>query len=189
MNKSNFITEILETFVIAMTICLILGFFFIMPNRVDGVSMEATFFNGDLLLTNKVVQWMGQSSLGEKFHMDYKKGDIVIAKENGVDIIKRIIASGGDIIRIQGGEVYVNNVKLEEPYLKEGIQTFCQTGDYAFIEEGESVKIPANHYFIMGDNRIKSGDSRLAKIGLVPRENLEGKVFLRYWPLSSFHVF
>ena len=90
--------------------------------------------------------------------------------------IKRIIAIEGDLIKIEDGEVYLNGEKLEEEYLPDGVDTKSVYYNNLVVPEG--------CVFVMGDNRDKSMDSRA--FGCIPVEKIEGKVKLRYWPLSKF---
>ncbi|MGN0135111.1 signal peptidase I [Anaerotignum sp.] len=146
---------------------------------VKGSSMEPNFYHGDLLFINKL-----STSIGSP---DY--GDVVIcnmeddfAYEN---IIKRVIGLPGDEIEIVENEdddeiydLYVNGELVEEPFLGEPMMT---KGDIEYPFE-----VPENSYFVMGDNRNASTDSRKEAVGAIAKENLEGKVIFRLFPFSSF---
>lgn len=182
----DFFTDLLESFVIAISISLFVGFTLVVPNKVEGQSMQPNFHDSELLLTNKVSQWLGSSDFGKQIGLDYQRGDVVIFEEYGIDYIKRVIAVGGDIIRINEGNVYVNGKEINEKYLPEDTLTYCYTGEVAFLEDDQVKRVPEGHYFLLGDNRANSKDSRFVDVGFVPREHLLGKVFFRYWPLDQF---
>lgn len=146
---------------------------------VKGSSMEPNFYHGDLVFVNKL-----STSIGSP---DY--GDVVIcnmeddfAYEN---IIKRVIGLPGDEIDIVENEddeeiydLYVNGELIEEPFLGEPMMTKGNI-EYPF-------QVPENSYFVMGDNRNASTDSRKESVGAIAKENLEGKVIFRLFPFSSF---
>ena len=124
VEESNVFLDLLQTIVVALSICVIIYLFIATPNEVHGQSMEPNFYDAELLLTNKIVQLLGDTGL-KAIVGDYKRGDVVIFKHtlSDEDFIKRIIAIGGDTIMIKDGYVYINNVKLNESYLPEGRRT------------------------------------------------------------------
>lgn len=182
---SNVFLDLLQTVVIALSICVVIYLFIATPNQVNGQSMEPSFYDGELLLTNKTIQLLGNTKLSSIVG-DYKRGDVVIFKHtlSQEDFIKRILAVGGDTIMVQDGSVYVNNVKLNEPYLPEGRRT--EGGN--FLVEGVPQKVPEGSYAVLGDNRGNSTDSRSNLVHFVKRDQLKGRVFFRYWPLDTFGV-
>ena len=97
-----------------------------------------------------------------------------------VSYIKRVIALPGENIQIKEGKVYINGNELKEEYLPKGIQTHSSGGQ--FID----LIVPEGTIFVMGDNRGNSGDSRM--FGCIPYNKIEGKVVLRFWPLSAFET-
>lgn len=146
---------------------------------VKGSSMEPNFNHGDLLFINKL-----STSIGS---LDY--GDIVICEMEDdfayENIIKRVIGLPGDEIEILENEddeeiydLYVNGELVEEPFLGEPMMT---AGNIAYPFE-----VPENSYFVMGDNRNASTDSRKESVGAIPKENLMGKVVFRLYPFSAF---
>ncbi len=184
-DESNIFVDLLQTIVIALSICVIIYLFIVTPNEVHGESMEPNFHDRELLLTNKVVQLLGNTGL-RKVVGDYKRGDVVIFKHtlSEEDFIKRIIAVEGDTIMIQSGDVYINDINIEEPYLPEGRQT--ESGN--FLTEGNPQIVPDDAYAVLGDNRSNSTDSRSNLVRFVKRSQLKGKVIFRYWPLDSFGI-
>jgi signal peptidase I len=157
--------------------------------RVEGPSMEPGLHNGQYLLVNKAVYFkvdLGtlnkfipfiDSNGGEEqflFHAP-ERGDVIVfryPKDPSRDFIKRVIAVPGDTVSIHDGVVTVNGVALEENYINGGAR-----GD---MQEGV---VPPSMYFVLGDNRANSSDSRAW--GYVPEENIIGKAMLSYWPLSE----
>jgi signal peptidase I len=182
--KSIFL-DLLQTVVISLSICVIIYLFIATPNEVNGQSMEPSFYDRELLLTNKIMQLLGSTKL-KVIVGDYRRGDVVIFKHtlSQDDFIKRIIGVGGDTVKIEGGYVYVNGTKLNETYLPEGRRT--EAGN--FLTEGEVVKVPDEYYIVLGDNRGNSTDSRNRLVGFVKRSQMKGRVFFRYWPLDTFGI-
>jgi len=183
--NSNVFIDFLQTVVIALSICVVIYLFIATPNEVHGQSMEPNFHDGELLLTNKIVQLLGTTGLSNIVG-DYKRGDVVIFKHtlSQEDFIKRVVAVGGDTIMVKDGFVYVNNTKLNESYLPSGRRT--EAGN--FLEEGVSQRVPEGSYAVFGDNRGNSTDSRSNLVRFVKRSDFKGRVFFRYWPLSEFGI-
>lgn len=152
--------------VIAVGIALIIKLFFIDFVVVQGPSMQPTLHQGQRLVLNKIEYKIDNP--------DY--GDIVVLRYSpGVDYVKRVIAKGGDTIEIRDMKVYRNNKLLKEPYISK-----TPYGDYPKTE------IPKGKYFVMGDNRANSSDSRFSDLGFVKRKDIIGHVVFRFWPFSKW---
>jgi signal peptidase I len=179
--KKNIFIDLLQVVVISLSICVVIYLFIATPNEVHGSSMEPNFFDGEILLTNKFMHLVGNTGLS-KIVGDYERGDVVIVDldNSDEDLIKRIVAVGGDELLIDNGQVYVNDELLEEDYLPEGRTT---SGD-SFIIEDTSITVPEGSYLVFGDNRDYSLDSRNSAVGFVERRQLKGRVFFRFWPLD-----
>ena len=158
--------EILQTILIAV------AFYFVVDavigrEEVFNVSMEPTIYEGEVIFVNKLAYRLGKVDRGDIviFHSPYD------AKEN---FLKRVIGLPGDEIKISAGKVYINGKLIEEPYLKN-----------ATLDENMWV-VPEDMYFVMGDNRQNSVDSR--SWGFVPQKDLIGKALAVYWPLSHVRI-
>ena len=141
--------------------------------EVEGASMENTLHNGDNLIVDK---------LSYRFH-DPERFDIIVFPFQYQSNIKRIIGLPGETVQImEDGSIYINGEKLEESYGREVIkpETIGRAADPIVLEEDE--------YFVMGDNRNNSSDSRTDMVGNIKREDIIGKAWLRIWPLSDFGV-
>ncbi len=177
------IVDIMQTIVVALAISVFTYIFLAIPNQVDGHSMEPNFHHNDLLFTNKIIQYIGNKSIGKKLNYDYKRGDVIVFQLPGhPDYIKRIIAGPGDTIKIRNNHPMVNGKMLYETY----IPSTTKTKGGTFLKEGEEKIVPNGKYFVMGDNREASKDSRFIDVGFIDRSYIKGKVFLRWWPLNRF---
>ncbi|OGE26571.1 signal peptidase I [Candidatus Daviesbacteria bacterium RIFCSPLOWO2_01_FULL_38_10] len=179
MNKGFFgslkdhIIDLIQTLVVFGAIFTVIYLFVAQPHKVSGSSMIPTFQNGDYIITDKLSYKLGQP----------KKGDIIVLKnprDESQDFIKRIIVLPGDTIKISGRLIYVNDTLQSEQYLPKN----TPTASGAILQEGETVKAGPNQYFVLGDNRTHSSDSR--EWGSITREEIVGKAFFRYWPPQSF---
>ena len=132
--------------------------------RIYGKSMNGTLDSGDVVVSVKTTS--------------FKTGDVIAFYYNNNILVKRVIANPGDWVDIdQDGNVYVNNVKLEEPYLQE--KAYGETNiEFPY-------QVPDGKIFAMGDNRSVSIDSRNTSIGCIAEEQIVGKIVYRVWPLTG----
>lgn len=163
----SFFKEILITLAMAAIICV--GFRVSLQTfGIFMTSMEPNFHEGQRLLVNKAVYLLG----------DPQRGDVVIfhapADQSG-DYIKRVIGLPGDIVEVKNRAVYVNGVKLDEPYVKD-------PPTYTL----EKMTVPPNEYFVLGDNRNNSNDSHRG--WTVPRHDIIGKAWLSTWPPDDWGI-
>lgn len=168
----EFVMDILETVVFIGSLFIVVYLFILAPNQVKGASMEPTFDSGDYILTSKITY---------KFRAP-QRGDVVVfksPKNPDIDYIKRIIGLPNDRIMVQGGNVFVNNVLISEPY----IAATTNLWDGGFVKDGVPVIVPEGYMFVMGDNRPRSSDSR--EFGNVREEDIIGYVFFRYFPSNK----
>ncbi len=189
--SKNLFAEIIEALIIALVFNIIVYFLFVIPSQVDGPSMLPNLHDGELLFANKMPTWFyNNTQTLDQLGWDYEYGDIVIFDYSNIVLVKRIIAKEGDRVMItESGEVFVNGNKRYEDYLPANLKTFLPQKGLRGFEPGEEVIVPAGHFFLMGDNRANSKDSRFAEVGFVKRENIKGVVFFRFWPLDKLGAF
>lgn len=182
----SYVVNLLQSAIIILSIFIVIYLFIFTPNVIEGDSMNPSFTNGQMILTNKLVNWFGDTQFGKSLDLVYKKGDTIVFQKPGLNVyIKRIIAMPGERVAIRDGYVYVDSKRILEEYLLPA--TF--TKGSSFIEDGgESKVVPENEYFVMGDNRNNSLDSRYNEIGFVKKEWLKGKVALIYWPIGKLGI-
>jgi signal peptidase I len=161
-----FLREFLAILVLAIVIFFLIQATF--PSYyVEFSSMEPNIHPGQRLVINKVVYNLHEP----------ERGDIIVFSNpinpEGKDYIKRIIALPGETIEIKAGIVYINGLKLDEPYIED-------LSSRSFQEQ----KMPENEYFVLGDNRNNSDDSRTG--WTVPRQDIIGKAWLSTWPPSAW---
>jgi signal peptidase I len=153
---------------VAVLIAVLVIVFIVQPVRVEGTSMLPRLHDGERIFVNKFVY---------KFE-SINRGDIVVfwyPNDPSKSFIKRVIGLPGETVSIRDGIVYVNGEPLDEPYL-----------DSSFHAQRDSlspVYVKPHYYFVMGDNRDASNDSR--QWGLVPEKYVYGKAIFRYWPLGN----
>ena len=144
--------------------------------EVEGASTENTLHNGDNLIVDK---------LSYRFH-DPERFDIIVFPfqfQDNTYYIKRIIGLPGETVQIMDdGSIYINGEKLEENYGMEVIKP------ETIGRAAEPIELGDDEYFVMGDNRNNSSDSRTDMVGNIKRENIIGKAWLRIWPVSDFGV-
>lgn len=186
--KGNIFWSIIQAIVVALAINVTIYFLFIMPSQVDGSSMYPNLVNGELLFANKIPTWLGNTTFGKQNGLDYQRGQIIIFEYENIYLVKRIIGVPGDTVKIENGYVFVNGFQLNESYLDASIRTYYPDPDYASHKEGEGFTVPADSYFVLGDNRPASKDSRFSDVGFAPRNKLKGVVFMRFWPLDKIGI-
>jgi signal peptidase I len=168
--------DLFETIVIAGGIFVVIYAFLFRPYQVNGESMMPNFHHKEFILTNLITLRIN----------DLKNGEVVVFKaptDKDKDYIKRIIGIPGDTVMIQEGKVYVNgNVLDETEYL---VPTLL-TSNGNFMKPNQTVRVPDENYFVLGDNRNASSDSR--DWGFVPQDDIIGKSMVVYWPPQEFKV-
>lgn len=169
MNKLSFIQSVLLTIVVAV----VLRFFILQPFIVDGSSMEPNFHNQQYIMIDKLTYRFRSPARGEVvvFHPPVNETD---------NYIKRIIGLPGETVRIENGEVYVDGHKLIEPYLGKS-QHLTQS-----FNSVKPLTLKANEYFVMGDNRSHSSDSR--DWGALSFDKIEGRTWFVLFPATDFHT-
>lgn len=145
---------------------IIIRSFIVTPIRVNGDSMDPTLKDGEIMILNKI----GYNING------LKRFDIVVVEYNGDKLIKRVVGFPGETLKYENNILYINGQEIDEPYLKEDTEDFNITSlDYD--------KIPSDCYFVLGDNRDNSKDSRI--IGCISEKQIQGKTSLVIFPFNN----
>lgn len=166
--QSRLIREIIETVVLTALMFIVINLA-VQNYDVDGPSMEPSLHNQERIMVDKVSYHFRSPS----------RGDVIVfvaPPDPTLNYVKRIIALPGDTITIQNTNVQVNGISLNEKY----VDPIDQGNPYPKIV---NLHVPANDYFVMGDDRKNSSDSR--EWGFVPRQNIIGRAALVYWPLGE----
>ena len=175
-----FLLDIFETLVIALSIFLIVYLFLMQPHQVNGQSMIPNFESGDYVLTDKISYRLGEP----------QRGDVVVfhapssahcPQGTGCDFIKRVVGLPGELVEIKDSQIFVNSESLGEVYIPDEFQT--EAGSFT---KNKPVSLGGNQYFVVGDNRPHSSDSRVW--GPIDKSMIVGKAFFRYWPPETMGV-
>lgn len=154
----------ISSLIVVAAVAVLISMLVLPVLRVTGTSMTPTMQNDQLVMCRK--------------NSDFKKGDIIAFYYNNKILLKRVIGLSGDIISIkEDGTVYVNDVKIDEPYLLDKALGECD------IEM--PYQVPEQRVFVMGDHRSTSVDSRSSLVGCVSEEAIIGKVVFRLWPFGQ----
>lgn len=165
--------DFIQTLVVFGAIFALVFWQIAQPHKVSGNSMLSTLHNGEYILTDKVSYKIGQPQYG----------DIIVFKnprDESQDFVKRIIGLPGDSIKIINNTILVNGQPINEYYLPPQIKTEARN----FPEDENPYQVNSDQYYVLGDNREHSSDSR--EWGTITKEEIIGKVFFRYWPLPNF---
>jgi signal peptidase I len=197
--KKSIVREYFESLVIAVVLALFIRTFVVQAFKIPTGSMEQNLLIGDHLLVNKFMFGPAPSSIERAVlpMKDIQRLDVVVFKypeEPERDFIKRVIGLPGETVELRNKRVYVNGERLEEPYVYylEDPPPLPQEVELPNGPQGLSadprerygpVTVPPGHYFVMGDNRDNSQDSRYW--GFLPRENVKGKALVIYWSYSA----
>lgn len=179
---ANDVLELLESVLVSIFLILLVFAYFMRPVTVDGMSMFPTLNNGDQLVMCRLFYQPKPGDVvvvsNEEGHVLNDAGEAVSSgRALNENLIKRVIAVEGQTVRVDAsaGAVYVDDVKLEEPYIAE--LTFSDDGAFQY-----PITIPEGYMFVMGDNRNHSTDSRNAMVGVVKTEDALGRAYFRYRP-------
>ena len=172
--KKSIKREIFEwvmVFVVAAAMAFVVRTFIFEPVRVDGSSMLDTLTDGEYMIATKFDYIFG----------DPERFDIVICNypntNDGMYRVKRIIGMPGDIVQLLGGQLYINGEHMEQNF-----------DMHSVTENFGPYTVPENHYFVLGDNRNNSKDSRAAMVGPLSRDEIKGHVRAVVFPFGSFRL-
>ncbi len=178
--KKSEAKEWIKAIVVALVLVIIIRGFLFEPFIVDGPSMQPNFYTGERVIVNKILYDI----------RDPHPGEVVVLKvpSQNRDFIKRIIAVGGDTVKVDGDTVTVNGKAISEPYIQAAIDHAHAQGSTYNInnfptEQIPDGKVPQGYVFVMGDNRSNSQDSRM--IGYVPLGDIIGRADVIFWPLNK----
>jgi signal peptidase I len=160
---------LLRDLIFALMFAVLVVVFVVQPVKVEGTSMLPRLHDGERIFVNKLIYY-GLPKLS--------RGDIVVfwpPHDPSKSYIKRIIGLPGETVEVREGRIRINNRELEEPYLDPQLNLSHMNQPPVIVKE--------HYYFVMGDNRDNSSDSRFW--GLVPEKYIYGKALFRYWPLSN----
>lgn len=161
--KKNIFKELLP-YVIIILVVVLIRTFIMTPIRVDGSSMYPTLEDGEILIL-------------KKYDKSYERFDVVVFDYNGSRLIKRVVGLPGETVEYKNNKLYVNGKKVTENFDRSS-----DTMDFK-LEDIECEKIPKGKYFVMGDNRNNSTDSRI--IGLVDEKDIKGSTNLSIFPFDK----
>jgi len=170
---SEIFTFVRDLFII-LSIFILFGVFVAQPVTVEGISMLPTIHDGERLIVNKLIYYKWRNFPWSRI----ERGDVVVLwypKDPDKSFVKRVIGLPGETVEIRNGVVYINGYKLEENYLDSQYNQGLANLPLKKIDE--------HYYFVMGDNRDSSSDSRYW--GLVPEKYIYGKAFFRFWPIDK----
>ena len=191
MSRKSTAREYFESIVIAVILALFIRTFVVQAFKIPTGSMENNLLVGDHLLVNKFV--FGPVASGAERALlpvsDIERGDIVVFKfpeEPDRDFIKRVIGLPGETLELRRKQVYIDGRPLDEPYVHVLVPPSPEAQEVAPYDVRENygpVTVPAGHYFVMGDNRDNSQDSRWW--GFLPRDLVKGKALMVYWSFEA----
>ncbi len=171
MNKERIkkIVKDIYPYVIVVVLVVIIRSFIITPAFVDGVSMEPTLNDNNVILLNKFNYRIN----------DIKRYDVVVVDWNGEKIVKRVIGLPGEHVEYKEGNLYIDGFNEKENF------NHAETNDFK-LESIGYLTIPGDKYFVVGDNRTDSTDSRV--IGLIDKKDILGKASFRIFPLNKINI-
>ena len=171
MNKKKIIKILKDIYpyLIVVLVVVLIRTFLVTPARVDGSSMEPTLSNNNLVILNKIDYRLN----------DIKRFDIVVVKYNDEKLIKRVVGLPGEHIEFLDDTLYVDGVIVNQPFEHAKTQNFK-------IESQGRINVPADTYFVVGDNRGNSSDSRM--FGPVDKKQILGSVSFRFFPITKIGI-
>jgi len=169
----SFFLDIIQVVVFSVAIFLFIYLLILQPHKIKGNSMQPNFPDGEFLLTDKVTYRFREP----------ERGDVIVFKppgSQGEEFIKRIIGLPGEKVSLSNGSIFINGLKLNEvDYLDPSVLTL----GISFLTEGNQITVSDESYFVAGDNRPHSSDSRA--FGPIEKSSITGRAWVVYWPVSE----
>jgi len=185
--KKHIVREYAESIIIAIVLALIIRTIVVQAFKIPSGSMEDTLLIGDHLLVNKFIYGMQIPFIDKRILKirDPRRGDVIVfeyPEDTSKDFIKRVIGTPGDEVQVINKAVYVNGkIYMNKHEVHKESETFPQSQNPR--DNTKLIKVPAGSYFVMGDNRDRSYDSRFW--GFVKDEKIKGLAFIKYWSWNS----
>ena len=186
--RKSLVREYGEAIIIAILLALVIRTLVVQAFTIPSGSMMDTLLVGDYILVNKFLYGpeIPFTEVRLPGFRDPRRGDIVVFKypnDESRDFIKRIVAVEGDTVQVQDNRVILNGRLLDEPYVRPGSIPAVPSAHCGYLYACDPLVVPAGSYFVMGDNRDNSQDSRYW--GFVHRDKIRGKAFLIYWSWNA----
>ncbi|MCX5694456.1 MAG: signal peptidase I [Candidatus Omnitrophica bacterium] len=187
LKKKSVIRDWVESIIIAFLLALVIRAFLVQAFKIPTGSMRMTLIEGDLILVNKFIYGakIPFTNMRLPALRQPKRGDVIVfiyPEDKSKDFIKRLVGLPGDVVEIKGGSVYINDQPAAEPIFNQIY--YYNRGQLS--APGEKLVVPADSYFVLGDNSATSKDSRYW--GFVPKNNLLGQAMIIYWPVQRMRV-
>ena len=181
--RKSTLREYFESIVIAVILALFIRTFVVQAFKIPTGSMENNLLIGDHLIVNKMIFSPTLTGVERALqpHREIRRGDVIVFKypeDPGTSFVKRVVAGPGDQIQSVNGRVFRNGVPIPDDFISPEYRSFDTWGPET---------IPKGYYFVMGDHRNNSSDSRAW--GYVPRDYIVGRVQVRWWPINHAKVF
>ncbi|MFH1458659.1 MAG: signal peptidase I [Candidatus Omnitrophota bacterium] len=185
--KKSVLREWIESIIIAFLLAMIIRTFLVQAFKIPTGSMRPTLMEGDLILVNKLIYGakVPFTDLRIPALRQPKRGDVVVfiyPEDKKKDFIKRLVGLPGEKITIKNGTLFINGKALLDAAFSQ--RFYYNRGDFA--KEEEEIIVPAESFFVLGDNSASSKDSRYW--GFVPQNNILGEAILIYWPPQRIRI-
>jgi len=187
LKKKSVIRDWTESIIIALILALIIRAFIVQAFKIPTGSMRMTLREGDLILVNKFIY--GAKVPFTKYYLPAlrtpKRGDVIVfiyPEDRKKNFIKRLVGLPGETVEIKGGSIYVNDKPVAEAIFNQIY--YYNRGEFGSL--GKKIVVPADSYFVLGDNSASSKDSRYW--GFVPKDDLLGEAIVVYWPPQRIKI-
>ncbi|MBY8913623.1 signal peptidase I [Bacillus sp. YC2] len=173
-SKKSVLLDWAKAIIIAVILAVLIRNFLFAPYVVDGRSMDPTLHDRERIFVNMTVKYISE----------FKRGQIVVLNGENEHYVKRIIGLPGDTVQMKNDQLYINGKKVSEPYLAANKKKAKQDGYDHLTDDFGPVKVPDDKYFVMGDNRRESMDSRNG-LGLFTKKQIAGTAKFVFFPFQE----